>query len=85
MKQETIAAYLTIYIIVALFSMSLGIALAHMKHRVWVMWALLCLFVPPLVGVLLFLPKRAGPAPYEKEADSWEHDDKNQDGIGWWS
>lgn len=84
MPQENALAIFTMYLVAGLFSMSVAIALAHIKHRTWVMWGLLCLFVPPFVLLLLLLPRRAGPAPFERESEEW-FDAHGQDKAGWWS
>jgi uncharacterized membrane protein len=74
-------AFLTIYLVVALFAMSVGIALAHIKKRLTLLWGVLCLFFPPFVFVLFFLPRR-------KEAPAYEHEsytDKLEENDGWFN
>ena len=54
----------TIYMAAGLFAMGLAVALAHAKQRAWLVWGIFCLFFPPLVIILVLLPKRATPALY---------------------
>jgi hypothetical protein len=84
MPHESFLAVFTLYLIAGMFSMSIAIALAHVKHRTWVMWGVLCLFFPPFVVWLYLLPRRAEPAPYEKESEGW-FDAHGRDKAGWWN
>jgi len=74
--------YFTLYLLVALLSSTLAIGLAHSKHRTWMLWGIMSLFFPPMVILLLIMPKRKGPAPFEEESVDGEHDDPNKD-EGW--
>jgi len=76
-----ILAFFTVYLVAALFSMSLAIALAHYKHRTWVLWGVMCTFFPPLVLILILLPRRAGPAPFEVESDMDEYERRERGGF----
>lgn len=60
-------AQLTIYLIASLSAAILATALAHVKHRTWMAWGITSMFFPPVILILLFLPTRSGPAPFEQE------------------
>ena len=63
-----ILAGFTIYLIIVLVSTILGITLAHYKNRIWVLWGVVCLFFPPMLLLLVLLPKRVGLAPFARES-----------------
>ncbi len=74
-------AIFTYYLIAAVISATLATGLAHLKHRTWLLWGILCLFLPPLVFLLMLLPHRKGPAPYEQEySDDNDIEDEYDDG-----
>ncbi len=68
-------AYFTIYLVVAMIAATVATVLAHKKRRTWLLWGIMCMFFPPLVFVLIFLPKRNGPAPFEQESNGDDDDD----------
>jgi hypothetical protein len=68
-------AQFTLYLIASLSAAILATALAHAKHRTWMLWGIMSMFFPPVVLILLFLPARSGPAPYEQEyRDEYDED-----------
>ena len=72
-------AHFTLYLIASLTAAMLATALAHAKHRTWMLWGIASMFFPPVVLILLFLPARSGPAPYEQEyRDEDEEDDDDE-------
>jgi uncharacterized membrane protein YfcA len=46
-----------------------GALLAGIKNRDWSHWATACFLLPPLVLVLLMMPKRQGPRPRRPTLD----------------
>jgi len=70
-------ANFTLYLIASLSAAILATALAHAKHRTWMLWGIMSMFFPPVVLILLVLPARTGPAPYEQE-----YRDDNDEDIG---
>ena len=70
----TLATF-TIFLVVSLFSAAIATALAHRKNRTWLLWGIMCMFLPPLVLILFFLPMRSGPAPFERESNGSDDDD----------
>lgn len=57
---------------VALASGAAGAALAGVKNRDLSAWIAWCFLLPPLVFVLLLLPKRQGPRPRQPRLDAGE-------------
>ncbi len=76
-------AFFTIYLVVALLALGLATGLAHIKHRTWLLWGIMSLFFPPVVLVLIFLPARSGPAPYEEESIYGEEGDIDREDGGY--
>ena len=75
----------TLYLLASLIAAILATGLAHAKHRTWMLWGIAAMFFPPVVLILLFLPARSGPAPYEEEYsddDDLEYDEGRRD-RGW--
>ena len=62
-------AVFTFYLIGMLLAVALAVGLAHRKRRIWLLWGIMCLFFPPMVIVLLLLPKREGIPPYERASN----------------
>jgi len=75
----SILAWFTAYLIVAMLAGSLAVALAHVKHRTWLLWGGICMFFPIFLPLLVLLPRREGPAPFEDESNGPGDDDP-----GWW-
>ncbi|MGD9828023.1 MAG: hypothetical protein AB7E70_05215 [Hyphomicrobiaceae bacterium] len=61
--------YIAIWGLVALGSAVLGLILAVAKRRDHSAWAAWCFILPPLLLVLLILPKNAGPRPRRPSLD----------------
>ncbi|MCP4936572.1 MAG: hypothetical protein GY927_20830 [bacterium] len=74
-------AIFTIILVVSLISATIATALAHRKNRTWLLWGIMCMFLPPLVFILIFLPTRSGPAPFERESNGDDDDDIYGDKI----
>ncbi len=81
-------AYLTFFLMASISAMILATALAHVKHRTWLLWGIASMFFPPAVLILLFLPARAGPAPFEQEYEEDPDEDydnglRDRGGLFW--
>ncbi len=83
-------AQFTIFLIASLSAGILATALAHAKRRTWLLWGIMSMFFPPAVLVLLFLPVRDGPPPYEQEytddndiEDAYDDGRRDRGGLFW--
>ncbi len=72
----TLATF-TIFLVASLISATIATALAHKKRRTWFLWGIVCMFLPPLVLILFFLPTHSGPPPFERESNGYDDDDDN--------
>lgn len=58
----------------ALAAALIGAMLALIKNRDYSFWLAWCFLVPPLVLLLLFLPRNAGPRPRQPTLDQIDRD-----------
>ena len=58
---------------VALTAAALGGIIAGVKNRDYSAWIAWCFVLPPLVLILLLVPKHQGPRPRQPHIDAGEH------------
>jgi 4-amino-4-deoxy-L-arabinose transferase-like glycosyltransferase len=73
------AKFVAIYGLIALTAMLVACVLAVIKKRDWSYWMTITLLFPPVLILLLVMPKNPGPRPRREGLDEQEHRELTRD------